>query len=565
MKSIESVLPRFFKNVVWVFFTAIIGYLLISSIFSTSYIGCLEFVVNSGSTEINSEHTFFIRDHYIVHIVVFLLYSGILLKCGKKKPGELPYQHIGFAMLGISAIMCLYIVCAGQYYPKYDQASVIEAAAALHQGNYSVLERGGYLFKYPHQFGVTVFYLLLSVIFGDLNIIAFQIVNGMCILVSYYVLAQIGKMMSENEDRSKAAVLAVCTLFIPYLFYVTFIYGTVVGFCMAILSFYHAMLFEKTSKRGYLISSSLCMTASIILKSNYTVFLIAVMIYLMGKIIADFSIDRKMSYKNLIFGISMLVFCLAGKWGMNGYMTYLNGGEQIQGLPMITYVTMGLQDGKSAAGWYNGYNNTVYEENQFDYEKTAEASKDDLAKIVQKYPEDISTSISFFVKKVTSQWNNPTFQSLWILEERSGKEGMAWILQGNARYVYIMFVNVLQTWILAGTLLYAMLRIKKSTWQEVLLPLTFIGGFLFHLFWEAQSVYAMPYFLLLLPLCIRGYAEWREFLVQHRFSKRQMAVAATVVMLICVVSYTDAFCKLFARNEDTGVFNTYTQEMVLQQ
>lgn len=565
MKSKESVLPNFLKNAIWIIFGIIVGYLLISSIFSTCYIGRLEYLVDSGATEINSEHTFYIRDSYPVHFIVFLLCSVFLFLRGKKENKVIPYRYIGMAMLLISAILCLYIVYAGQYYPKYDQASVIEAAAAFNMGDYSLLERGGYMFKYPHQFGVTCFYMILSKIFGNLNIIAFQVVNGICILLSYYLLAKIAKLLTHSKEWSDAATLIVCAVFLPYLFYVTFLYGTVVGFCLAILSFYHMLLFKEKCKWIYMFSSSLCMMLAVILKSNYMVFMIAMIIYLLGNAIVDSKMDRKTAYKSLIFGIVILVFFFAGKWGINRYLTSLNSGEQIRGIPMITYVTMGLQDGKTAAGWYNGYNNTVYEQNMYDYAKTADAAKADLVKIIKKYPEDISASISFFVKKVTSQWNNPTFQSLWILEERSGKNGLGWIMRGNARNIYIIFVNLLQTWILTGTALYVLLRIKKSTWQEILLLLTFIGGFLFHTFWEAQSVYAMPYFLLLLPICIWGYAEWGQFLVQRRFNRKHILAAAIIVVLICAASYTDGFCKLFARNDDTGVFNTYTQETVLQE
>lgn len=565
MKSKETILSIFLKNAVWIFFAIIVGYLLFSSIFSTCYIGRLEYLIDSGATEINSEHTFYIRDSYIVHFIVFLLCSMLLFIGGKKENKIIPYRYIGMAMLLISAILCLYVVCAGQYYPKYDQASVIGAAAAFNTGDYSVLESGGYIYKYPHQFGITIFYMILSKIFGNLNIIAFQIVNGICILLSYYLLARIAKLLTHGKEWSDAATLIVCAVFLPYIFYVTFLYGTVVGFCLAILSFYHMLLFREKCKWIYMLSSGLCIMLAAILKSNYMVFMIAMLIYLVGNAIADFDIDRKTAYMSLIFGTVVLVFFFAGRWGINRYLTSLNHGEQIRGIPMMTYITMGLQDGKTAAGWYNGYNNTVYEQNMYDYAKTADAAKEDLVKIVRKYPEDMSASISFFVKKVTSQWNNPTFQSLWILDERSGKNGLAWIMQGNARYLYIIFVNVLQTWILVGTFLYALLRIKKSTWQEILLPLAFIGGFLFHTFWEAQSVYAMPYFLLLFPLCIWGYAEWAEYLAQRRFNRKRLLVTAMIVVLICAASYTDGFCKLFARNDDTGVFDTYAQETVRQE
>ena len=112
--------------------------------------------------------------------------------------------------------------------------------------------------------------------------------------------------------------------------------------------------------------------------------------------------------------------------------------------------------------------------------------------------------------------------------------------------------------------------------KELLLPLTFIGGVLFHLFWEAGASYAIPYVLLLLPLCACGYGEWRQWLLNRKNEimengwksesgihlKRKLLAAAMVVIVVCALSYTEPFAKMFARNENTGAFDTYTQEPV---
>lgn len=40
--------------------------------------------------------------------------------------------------------------------------------------------------------------------------------------------------------------------------------------------------------------------------------------------------------------------------------------------------------------------------------------------------------------------------------------------------------------------------------HRLLLPTIFIGGFIFHLFWEAKSQYTITYFVLLIPYCAKG-------------------------------------------------------------
>lgn len=566
------------KRAVWILFTLMIGYLLIASIFSSCYIGQYRYVTDMAAktTEVNIEHTFYIRDHYLPHILLFILFSGALLFAKLKENKGLFQKKYFIVMICLFAgILSIVIVLAGQCYPKFDQRSVMEAAAALRQNDFSVLEEGGYLFLYPHQMGIIMYFQMLSELFGNLNYVAFELINVIWIVLAYYILVKLADILwGQHQYDSGTAVL--CLFFLPYLFYATFLYGTVVGVTFALLSFYTMFLFEKNAKIQYLLICGFSMGIAAVLKSNYQIFLIAELIYLLFSCFPIKSTGKETIFRKLML-ILTLVICLGlCRLGVLEYGKSLNHGVAFSGLPMTTYIAMGLQDGKSAPGWYNGYNNTAYVENDYDYEKTDLAAKSEIKKIISGYPWDIMASISFFVKKISSQWNNPTFQSLWIQDDKEGEASLSWILSGSGRYIYTFFVNLLHTWILAGTFLYAVLRFKVCHWKEMLLPITFIGGILFHIFWEAKSIYAMPYFLLLLPLCICGYGQWRQWLLDRKNEilengwksevgiclKKKVVAGIIIIIVVCGLSYTEPFAKIFARNDNTGVFNTYTQEMV---
>ena len=49
------------------------------------------------------------------------------------------------------------------------------------------------------------------------------------------------------------------------------------------------------------------------------------------------------------------------------------------------------------------------------------------------------------------------------------------------------------------------LNYKKIQTLELIFPIVFIGGFLFHLIWEAKCQYTITYFILLIPYAIVGY------------------------------------------------------------
>lgn len=579
MKSDTITGVELIRRVLFAGFTVIVGYLLIHSVFSTCYIGGIEYITDpgTGAVGVNTEHTFFVKDGYLLHLCVFLVYS--LLLCHRKK-----FSFAGWGRKGNAALLALlaagmgYIVLSGGYYPKYDQQTVMELGAALREGDVSSFETGGYLFKYPHQMGTVLYFRILSAVFGNLNYIAFELVNILFILGAYVLLVKISnEIWGEKENNVGGGILLVCLLFLPYLFYASYLYGTVTGLFFALLSFYMMLLYEKRPGILPILLGGVGMATAVIIKSNYLIFLIGEVLYL---ILSGCGVkkNRKKLLALAAFAVALFVCLGLSKAGINSYTKYLNGGNVVEGIPMTTYIAMGLQDGKSAPGWYNGYNNTLYEENGFDAKKTTEAAKEEIRKIISGYPQNLSASISFFVKKISSQWNNPTFQSLWLLEEREGRDVLLWLMKGKGRVAYTFLVNLIQTWILAGAFLYGILRMKKARLKETLLTLTFMGGFGFHLFWEAKAMYTIPFFLLLIPLCVWGYGEWGAYLAGKREELRidgmassagkriikRAAVILAVIVVICGISGMDAFTKLFARNDDTGVFNVYTQEIVKQ-
>ena len=575
------------KRLVLILFVLIIGYLLLASIFSTCYIGGYRYITASQAEEVNVEHTFFIRDNFIQHFVVFVIFSFLIfilrIKGDRKASDNKIFEsrffrdnYLGAAACIAAGIVSVAIVLQGQYYPKFDQRHVMDAAAALNSHDYSDFEVGGYLHVFPFQMGIVIYFQILSRLFGNLNYIAFEIVNAVWIVVAYYFFMKIADVLWNKEYRCKSGTAVLCLLFAPFLMYTTFLYGTVVGMAFSLLSFYMMLLYVSEAKTRYLLLCAVSMGLATVFKSNYAIYMIAEIIFIVLKILADKSSDRKKICGRLLLIGAILICFGIGRFGVNASIKNANHGEEVKGIPMMAWVVMGLQDGKGAPGWYNAYNNSVYERNGYDYDKTQEAVMDDLKQRVKGMAHRPMESISFFVKKVSSQWNNPTFQSLWILEGRSERENSIWMLREKGRSLYIFWVNLLQTWILAGTFLYAILRLKKSSMEEIVLPITFIGGFMFHLFWEAEGLYAILYFPLLLPLSVCGYREWAVWLNDRRDEivaggwkstagkklKKKMWTGAVIAVVFCALSYTDPFAKMFARNDDTGIFNTYTQEIV---
>ncbi|MCM1174335.1 MAG: hypothetical protein NC341_04705 [Blautia sp.] len=272
------------KKLVWLIFIAVIGYFLIASVFSTCYLGKYSYSIGAGEMELNLEHTFYIRDQYLPHIIVFLLFSILLVSCrmeGVKKLFQKKY--FGALVCAAAGLLSLLVVLEGQYLPKFDQKHVVEAAAALNRGDTSDFGRGSYLFVFPFQTGIVLYYQLLALLFGETNYVAMQAVNGLWIVLTYYFFMKIaGILWRKHPYESGSAVVGL--LFFPYLLYATFLYGTVVGMAFAVFSFYMVLLFEKDAKAAYLLLGGLSMGIATVLKSNYMIYMIAEIIYLLLRI-----------------------------------------------------------------------------------------------------------------------------------------------------------------------------------------------------------------------------------------------------------------------------------------
>ena len=165
-------------------------------------------------------------------------------------------------------------------------------------------------------------------------------------------------------------------------------------------------------------------------------------------------------------------------------------------------------------GWYNGYNRNIYKKNQYDSEKAKDNIKNDLSKTINKLKDNPKYTVEFFYKKIVSQWNNPTFQCFWINNSRrtgTGKEKPAIVksINGYGKVNKVIFecMNIIQSIILFGATIFMLTNFKKNNIKQLIFAVMFIGGFLFHLIWEAKCQYTITYFVLLIPYSIRGYIQ----------------------------------------------------------
>lgn len=518
--------------------------LFLQSIFSTSFVGKL--IREDGSEQ---ERTLNIADSPFRHLLVFFLLTAALLvgrklwkaflakkkagvgAQGRKKQGD--RENVVFwGLTLLTVLLAASYVYMTQLYPGSDPAKVYGIAMQWRQGDFSAFEEEGYLFCYPFQSGIVLFLYLLSFLFGEGNFVGIQLVNVVFLAVIYGLLVKLSGLFGVEAGESTAgfekrrrglqtAVYLGLLVWVPLAFYVTYLYGILPGMALSLGAVYFAQKYLALRRLRYVAAASLCIGLATVIKMNCLIYLIAIACFLVYDAICQCFFSEKRHWKegavSLIFIACMGLSTALCTGASNAAVERISGRDLPEGEVMLSWVVMGMQEAPLGPGGYNGYISNVFTENHYDQELVTRASMEELQKIIERmfeYPVD--EGIPFLARKTAFQWNDPTFICLDRTRGRKSEikmpEWLKSVIYGRGSVQLSILLNYMQTLILLGALLYLFLRWRRGSLYELMGAVIFLGGYLFHLFWESSASYTIPYFVLLIPYAVCGLTEWAAFL-----------------------------------------------------
>ncbi len=177
---------------------------------------------------------------------------------------------------------------------------------------------------------------------------------------------------------------------------------------------------------------------------------------------------------------------------------------------MLTRLAMGMQESPVAAGWYNGYVEGFFSPDVSVQQEKAQA----LAAIDARLGwmrENPVAALAFYREKLLTQWLDPAYDSLWMgeLSEKVGRYngliGSIYRRKDGLRTLMDGYMDAMQTAVYALSAVGgARLLKKKGDMAALALPVTILGGALYHLIFEAKAQYAYPYMVYMLPLAAAG-------------------------------------------------------------
>lgn len=445
---------------------------------------------------------------YPIILVVFVILA-VLITYFLCKKTKLMNEHHPRLLISCLAFACLFSILILNIYKATaccDSLTSAEAAVAFLGGDYSPLVGDTYLAHYIHQIGVIAYFELIFSLFGSYNYLAIQIINLLSILLIVYLLYKITLLLFNNPVIANITALLSMGLFTLFS-YVTFVYGDILGFALSLTAITFLIYYLKENKIVYLVLCSVLLGLSMLVRTNNMIILIAVFIILLLNAVLQHH-RATVLYAIILMAIALFISNLPQL-----YYRQVSKVEPFpEGSPKVSWIAMALQENDGVEdGWYNGYNWSVLNDNQFDTAKAKEACYASIKDSLSTYIAEPKRGARFFLNKFKSQWNDPGYQSQinneWASRHQdSYTDFYNWLVFGQGKLVLEWMMNLFQFLILLGTLIAIPNLLKSKNWDlpKLILPLCIFGGYLFHLIWEAQGRYALPYFVMMLPLAAAG-------------------------------------------------------------
>ena len=453
----------------------------------------------------------------IISLLIFYALGYFLLQA---MSGWRVESFFAFVLI-FHAVLGTLLVFFGRSGPAADSASVYEMALKLTEKDLSFIGNpDSYLSFYPQQIGLTVF---LAAILKVLKFLPFE--NSLHHLLKLVYVAlncvtiTFGYLSVKEIWRSKkvsAAFLYLSLFNLPFIMYSSFIYGEIPSLAAMSVAVYFLCRFEK--KHGIpainITFSVVFMALSVFVRKNSLIFMIAAVIVL----ILIFMGKRKKEY--IITAIAGFIACVVILPLTLNYYELEVKEDVNKGVTMYSYIAMGMQDSSRGPGWYNGFNYDTYKNTGMDSKETNKISSEVIKERIDYFKKNPKECYTFYRDKFMTQWTDPTLASCQATYVDFG--GRAKLIQkiydGDYNKFYVFVCNLFQNVIYTGVFIWSLSNFKKvitTGKKECMVSayigiITVIGGFVFHMMWEANSRYIFTYAMMLIPYAAYGYGNLME-------------------------------------------------------
>ena len=482
-------LNNFFK-----YFIIIVGIIVLSFLFIGNIIFYTDVAHDlSEITSIHFNNPIFIIILIIVGIIIYKLLDIIDIKLSKKT------KRILFVVIAfVFALVQIIWISYRDLYPYGDQLSVYNTAKNLYSGNTSELINNMYLQLCPQQINISIIWSIIFKLFHSTSIRIIQYINVFANVISLITLLKIAEELNSKYKINKTRLVFLFIAFIPIVLLSTFAYGDLPGLALSLLAILFILKYINYNKLLYLFISSIFISLACLIRINYIIFFIAILLYLLLNLIKKYNGLKELLLKLLLIAIYSLIAFIPSELLKSSFQNNYKLKKEYA-FPTSSYLYIAMTEGDKGNGWYN--ENIIYA-----WEHPGKSNnyyKKQINKRLNYFKQNPLYFIEFYVKKELSMWTENTYQSVWYNESFniSPVEKQNYNVDKRLLSVYriiYMWQKMIVLMLISISIYYIFKNRKKLDNNILLFLLVFLGGFSFHTLWEAKSRYVIPYLIVLI-------------------------------------------------------------------
>lgn len=382
-----------------------------------------------------------------------------------------------------------------------DQIHACNLAQTFYNGNleeflpnmtYANIPLSEYMQAYHQQISLSfVFSLFFRIInydgIGILRVL--NIIGNIFIVIALY---KIGTQLSKSHKINKVILLFLITTFISLTMLSTFIYGDIPSIALCLFSVYFIMKYNETGKIKYPIIASILTMIAFMMRMNSLIFIIATVIYLLINLfngITKRNIKQNL-IKVLIIAMYIIISIIPSSLVKTYYLNKYNLDKEKE-YPNISYFLMAMEESWRGNGWYN---EDIGEPALKDPINKEIEYKDRIKERLIYFSKNLDYTFDFYTKKITSMWAENTYSAV---RSNVSKENDQIV---NITKPLMLYQKTLLILMCTCSLIILIQNRKNLSVDVIFLITIFIGGFAFHILWEAKSRYIIPYIIALIPV-----------------------------------------------------------------
>ena len=261
---------------------------------------------------------------------------------------------------------------------------------------------------------------------------------------------------------------------------------------LCLLSVYFMIKYVKTKEVKYAVFASIFTMIAYMMRMNSLIFIIATVIYLLLNLFKDF---KQTAWKKSVLSLTIVaiyvIISVTPTILVKNYYFDKYNLDKNKIYPNTSYLLMAMEEGPRENGWYN---EKIAEQALKDPENAKNEYTEKIKERLIYFKDNLDYTIDFYIKKISSMWTENTYSAV-IYNKIDENNLIEKISSPLAFYQKASLITLCVCCIIV------LIQNRKNISLEIIFLLTiFIGGFAFHILWEAKSRYIIPYIIVLIPI-----------------------------------------------------------------